>query len=246
MMNDVHRDERANLASLCRMDPSIAGLMSDRTGRRLLFLLTLTAICLGAAVYGCVFGMWHSTTQAFYSAVKMPVLIAACTLSSALVNTMLAQIAGAKLSLLQVCLCMATGFAVTSVILASLSPVVFFLLLQCPSPRSNEAMTVYGLLLPSHTILIGAAGLIGNLKMHNLLVNLHIPRPVATRVLTFWILVTGLVGCELSWIASPFLARPDVPPVFLNSNAFKSNFFEYLWMSAAGRLTPMTERLRHP
>jgi hypothetical protein len=243
MHAEVNSGKAPGVGALCRLDPGISAMASRADGQRRLFLVTTVTIALGSAVYGAVFGSWHSTAQMLYAAVKMPVLIASVTFDAALVNTMLAQVLGARLSFRQVCLCMATGFAITAAVLASLGPVVLFLQLQCPSSQSTDAMVVYSVLLPAHTVMIGAAGLIGNMRTYTLLRHLAIPRGVATRVMAAWILVTGLVGCELSWIASPFLARPDVQPVFFNTNAFRSNFFEYLWMSAAGRLTPMTEEL---
>jgi len=46
----------------------------------------------------------------------------------------------------------------------------------------------------------------------------------------------GFVGCELSWILSPFLAKPGISVPFINPDAFRSNFFEYLWRTAMGYL----------
>jgi hypothetical protein len=93
----------------------------------------------------------------------------------------------------------------------------------------RESMIVYGALLACHVGVIGLAGLIGNLRLYGFLRTIIGSRKTALRLMTAWLVVTGFVGCELSWLISPFLARPDLPIPFFNPNAFKTNFFEYLW-----------------
>ena len=183
----------------------------------------------GTACYGAVFGIWRSPEQACVSAVKMPLFVFLLVAFSALINVLLANVLGARLSSVQVTLCVLMGLAVTAIILLAVSPIMLFFALQCPPPSALNAMRVYWALLIAHTAVIGVAGVIGNVRLYRLLTRL-IPSPnVARRVLASWLLITGLAGCELSWVLSPFLAKPALPVPLLNPNAFTGNFFEYLW-----------------
>ena len=211
----------------------VASLARGRTP----FVLTLScavALSAGAACYGVAFGIWRSPQQALYSAVKMPTLLLSVTGISMVINMMLAQRLGAHLSTRQVATCILMSLTISAIVLGALSPVAAFLSLQCPPPRAPDSLVTYRVLLLSHTAIVGVAGIAGNVRLYRLLVLLTHSRRVAGRVLTSWILVTGLVGCQLSWIVSPFLARPDVPVPFLNPNAFSGNFFEYAWRALTG------------
>lgn len=223
-------------ASFCRLDPDLVAALADsrRIGRVLLFASAITF--LASAGYGAAFGAWRAPQQALFSTIKMPAMIFGVTLCTAVINGMLAQAMGARLSFRQAVACMFLGFAVTSVLLASLSPVILLLTMEAPSPGSPEAMATYRVLLPAHTTLVAICGIAGQCRLYRLLTELTGSRRLAGRVLLGWILVCGLVGCELSWFLSPFLARPDLPVSLLNENAFRSNFFEYSWRSMLGDL----------
>jgi hypothetical protein len=223
-------------AAICRTDEAIvAPLSMDRTPLSLT-LNCCIALTAGAACYGVAFGIWRSPRQALYSAIKMPALLLSVTAVSMLINMMLAQRLGARLSTRQVATCILMSLTISAVILGALSPVTAFLSLQCPSPRNRNAFATYRILLLAHTAVVGIAGIAGNIRLYRLLLQLTGSTRIAARVLASWILVTGFAGCQLSWIMSPFLARPDGPVPFINPNAFTGNFFEYAWRAAAGGL----------
>ena len=223
-------------ASFCRLDADLAAAFGDPRRISRVLLCAFAVTLLSSACYGAVFGAWRAPQQALFSAIKMPAMILGVTLCTAVINGMLAQAMGTRLSFRQVAACMFLGFAVTSILLASLSPVLLLLTLETPSPASPAAMPAYRVLLPAHTALVGICGVAGQCRLFRLLAQLIGSRRLAGRVLLGWILVCGLVGCELSWVLSPFLARPDLPIPFLNPNAFASNFFEYSWRSLQGDL----------
>jgi hypothetical protein len=109
-----------------------------------------------------------------------------------------------------------------------------FFALQIPGPDSPNAMSVYRLLLPAHTAVIGLCGIIGHVRLYQLLRSLTGSTALARRVLGVWILVAGMAGGELSWVFSPFLAKPGIPVPMWNPDAFHGNFFEYLWWTTGG------------
>ena len=228
--------------ALCRLDEAIIRAVESGAKQGAVLWSCFLFIFIGSACYGAAFGCWRSGTQAVYSAIKFPVLIVAITLVTAVINTMLALVQGCRLSLQKTITCMSVAFATTSLLLGALSPVAAYLSLQCPaSGRGTRAMPTYHALLLIHTAIIGMCGIVGNIRLYHLLCRVAPSRQVAERVLATWIIICAFIGCELSWISSPFLARPDLEIPFFNPNAFKSNFFEYSWNAATNLLTPNTE-----
>lgn len=233
----VDRDSPIGPAALCRLDDEvIAGLRDGGpTGRRVMAACVI-AMLGGSAVFGAAFGAWRSGGQAALSAAKMPLLMVSVTAFSAVVNTLMAQALGTRLSFRQTLGSMVLAFAIASVVLAACAPVMLFFAWQAPGPGLRGDLMAYRALLVANTALVGAAGIVGNLQLYRVLAALTSARRKALRVLVAWILAGGLAGCELSWVLSPFLARPDLPVPVLNPNAFKSNFFEYLFHAARGEL----------
>ncbi len=221
---------------ICRMDDRLLqGIKSENQIRSIITGCCL-AIAAGTIPYGAVFGIWRSARQACYSLLKMPLLIVAVVIVSTLINYMLARVMGADLSMKKVLVAMLVAFAITSMLLGGLSPVALFVVTQVPDHTAPSAMIVYRTLLTLHAGVIGACGIVGNVRLYKLLGLLTGSRALAGRVLAAWILVSGFAGCQLSWLMSPYLARPDMPVPFFNPNAFSSNFYEYLWRAWCGAL----------
>ena len=241
-MTSRNKDERTiSLHALCRMAPGIAAGMGDPAAHGRLLQVACAAILAGTLCYGFTMGIWRSPLQGLYSALKMPLLFFAVVAASALINTMLAQVMGARLSLRAVCMLILTAMAVTAILLGALSPVALFFTLQVPAPADGleglpvsdpavqPSLHVFRMLLLLHVGIIGLAGLVGNLKLLHLLVDLLKSRRHALRVLAAWILVTGFVGCELSWLFSPFLCKPNFPAHFVARTYSEGNFYEHIY-----------------
>ncbi len=218
------------------MERGLADAIASNRGLGPLILSCVLAIVAGSSLYGAAFGLWRSPLQAGLSAVKMPLLLVSVTAASGVINGMLAQVLGSGLSLRQVWTCILVSLAVSAILLGALSPVALFFACQAPPPDLPGALSTYRMLLPAHTALIGLCGIIGNIRAYRLLTAIPRAAPVAGRVLLSWIAVSGLTGCELSWVLSPFLAKPGLAVPFINPDAFNGNFFEYLWRAAAGSL----------
>jgi hypothetical protein len=226
--------------ALCRMDATLLRALSQRRVPAAPAVCSCVVILLGTCAYGFAFGVWRDAIQGLYSALKMPVLFFSVILASAAVNTILAQLIGSGLSFRQVFSALLFAMAVTALILGAVSPVVGFLVLQAPSPppaaqglseqhpAALAAMRVYWRILLVHVGAIGFAGLIGNLRLYHLLAQLC-SRRVAVRLLATWILITGFVGCQLSWLLSPFLCKPTQPPHIIAREYFQENFYERVW-----------------
>lgn len=218
------------------MDPAIVARLVASRGIPGILASCAVVMAVGGMAYGAAFGMWRSWTQAAYAAVKMPAMLFLVSALCGAANTAMAQALGLRISLRQAVAVMFIAFAIASAFLGSIAPCVAFLAAHAPSPSSAAGMAAYRVLLPAMTGLVGVAGLAGCARLHRLLVAVAGSRELAHRVLACWIAVCGLVGGEISWLFSPFVARPDLPVPFLNPNALRGNFIEYLWRTVQGAL----------
>lgn len=226
---------------LCRMDAEFLGAFRDPAAQPRLFRsLSATILCCGAA-YGFSFGAWRSPWQGVYSALKMPLLFFSVILASGLLNAMTAPLLRAGLSLREAYLAMLSSMAVTLLVMAACSPVFLFLAWTVPPPdpavlgldRADPAaaasMGVYRNLLLGHVAALAVGGLLGLFHSHRLVCALTRSAAVGRRLLGLWVAVMGFVGCELSWLFSPFLCEPVTAPHVVARLYAKTNFYEYVW-----------------
>jgi hypothetical protein len=214
---------------LCRMEKSLVDALREDRSTEPFSLGWSLLIVIGMAAFGAAFGCWRSPLQALYGAIKMPLMLHAVVWLSVAANTMLNWLLGGGLSVRQVRRCVLGALSITAVLLASLSPVVAFFATQAPSPNAPDGLDTYRVLLSALVICVGCAGVIGYARLFRLLCALTPDRGAAWRVLVAWVLTTGLVGTQCSWLLSPFIQRPDLAITFWNPAAFSSNFFEHLW-----------------
>jgi hypothetical protein len=124
------------------------------------------------------------------------------------------------------------SFTITAVILGACSPLIYFMVWNFPPLDTTNTATnaTYGLLLESLVAIIALAGIIGNVRLLQLLRQLSGNGISARRTLVAWLAGNLLLGSQLAWILRPFVGSPGLPVEFLRSNPFDSNFFEALWM----------------
>ncbi len=224
-------------AALCRMDSSLLSGVAEPGKQFRIVVMACITVVIGTALYGFAFGYWRSPVQGLYSAVKMPLLFLSVILTTTAINTILAQIMGAGLSLRRVTMIVLLAMAVTSAILGCFSPVALFLVTNMPSPdpailgfQFNDPLVArsaatYWLLLLGHVAVIGIAGIAGNIRLYRLLRSLTTKKMALSLLLT-WIIVIGFVGCQLSWLFSPFLCKPTQLPHIFPKEYFQENFYE--------------------
>src|SRR6266404_9602472 len=100
-------------------------------GRRL--AVCLAVIVVGAGLYGAAMGYWRAPQQAFYVAIKFPLIIILTTFGNALLNAMLAPLLGLNISFRQTCLAILMSFTIASAILGSFSPLAAFVIWNSPA-----------------------------------------------------------------------------------------------------------------
>ncbi|MFK7985940.1 MAG: hypothetical protein AB8I08_07900 [Sandaracinaceae bacterium] len=230
----------ADPLGLCRMNRALVARIAAGEGLGRVAGGALLAIVFGAGSYGGAFGLWRAPEQALYSGLKLPVLMLAVVLTAALVNALLATLLRARLGFRQCAVAILVGFATTSTLLGALAPVTAAVVASLPGPdplavglpltdpvATAANRSAQGILL-GHVFVIAVAGVMGNLRLYALLVQLDGRRAVVRRVLAAWLAIELLVGSQLSWMLRPFLGRPHRTPELVSDVMFEGSFFEEL------------------
>lgn len=222
----------SDLATLLRGQPDSlrCWVQEWNTGR---VSRAIVLIIAGAGLYGASMGCWRGPAQALMVAIKFPLIILLTMIGNALLNAMLAPLLGLRTSWRHCFLAVLLSFLLAAAILGSFSPLIFFLVWNCP-PLTSPSVTghlVYNLILLLHVGIIALSGTIGNLRLSLLLQQLSGNAVVARRVLLAWLAGNLFLGSQVSWILRPFIGSPDLPIQFLRSDAFHGNFYETVFRS---------------
>ena len=218
---------KISLDHFLRADP---GRLHDWTTRSQVELvrLCLAAILIGAGVYGAVVGCWWAPLQAFYVAIKLPLLILLTTLGNGLLNGMLAPLLGLNMSLRQSLTAVLISFAIASAILGALSPVALFVVWNVPpfTSATRPTSVEYAFLQLVLVVFIAYAGVVANVRLLPLLRQFARSLPVARNVLFAWLAGNLFLGSQLCWVLRPFIWEPNSPVIFIGRENFHGNFYE--------------------
>jgi hypothetical protein len=215
---------------LLRGEPEpITGWIEEQSAGRVAF--SVMAIVVGAGLFGATIGCWRAPAQAFYTAVKLPLIILLTTLGNALLNGMLAPLLGLNITFRQSALAILMSFAIAAAILGAFSPLMFFLVWNVPplTTAGPSDWTAYRFIQVTQAAVIAFAGIAANLRLVQLLRRLSGSLKVARNVLLAWLTVNLFLGSQLTWILRPFIGSPDLPLQFLRPNPFESNFYETIF-----------------
>jgi len=187
----------------------------------------IAVVIIGAGLYGAAMGWWRDPQQALFVAIKFPLIILLTTLGNALINGMLAPLLGLNIPFRQSFSAVVMSFAITSAIFGAFSPLIAFLVWNTPPLAAGAAgAATYNFILLAHVSVIALAGIVGNLRLYQLLLKIGGSRDVARCVLVAWLAGNLFLGSQLSWILRPFIGSPDLPVQFLREKAFHGNFYE--------------------
>lgn len=226
------------IAALCLLPEPLMNRVRRAEGLGPIWLTGSLVIVVGAGGYGATLGAYRGVEQALYSAIKLPALIFAVLAVTSMASFMLASVLRARLSVVQIGTSILIGLAITSALLGSLAPVSAFAVahvqppdpsvvgLPIDAPAVQSDLARAKLVLFGHVIVIAVAGLVGLARVRWVLSRLVDDPAVARRVLWSWLLVMGLVGSELSWLARPFLGKPHLEASFFREEALAGNFLE--------------------
>jgi len=231
MAEAVHADVR-QISVLLRGEPEFLRAWTECWDVRRVLLCT-GAIFVGAGLYGAAMGWWRAPLQALFVAIKFPLIILLTTLGNALLNAMLAPLLGLNITLRQSFLAILMSFTIVSVILGSFSPLVAFLVWNAPpmSGRAQLSEGTYSLIQLTHVGVIAFAGIVGNLRLVQLLRQISGNAATARKVLFAWLAGNLFFGSQLSWILRPFIGSPGLEVEFLRKTALEGNFYETVFYS---------------
>jgi hypothetical protein len=206
--------------------------------RQVAFWLWVTVV--GSALFGAAIGCWRSPLQAFYTAIKLPLLIVLTALGNALLNGMLAPQLGVRLGVRESLLAVLISFAITAAILAAGAPLLFFIVWNVSGPQIGlaDAFLGYQFMQLMTVLMIAGAGIAGNLRLLPLLRTRANKKMAATLLMLSWLGGNLLLGSQLCWLFRPYVGRPQDTVSFLMEDPFQGNFFEEvfaaIWAVAIG------------
>jgi hypothetical protein len=189
------------------------------------------AIVAGAGSYGAAMGCWRDGWQAFYTGIKLPLVILLTTLGNGLLNSMLAPLLGLNVTFRQSLVMVLVSFAIASVVLGALSPVAFFVVWNTPPLTAGTKLSSpeYGFLQLTLTVFVALAGVIGNLQLLPLLRQWAGNAATARNVLLAWLAGNLFLGSQISWMLRPFIWDANRPVEFIGPGSFHGSFFETIF-----------------
>jgi hypothetical protein len=167
--------------------------------------------------------------QAFYTAIKFPLLIFLTCAANAVVNGMLAQLLGSGLTFKQTSAAILMSFAIAAVILAGFSPITLFIWWSAPPLGSRNEILGHSTMLLSHVCAIAFAGVMANQRLLGLLRKISGSTATARRVLFAWLAGNLFLGAQLAWNLRPFIGSPKLTVQFLRDDPLRGNFYEAVW-----------------
>jgi hypothetical protein len=188
----------------------------------------IALIIFGCGFYGASMGCWRSSLQAFYSGLKLPVVILGTAFGNGFINGMLAPLLGLKLGIRQSLAAVLMSFTIAAVILLAFGPLVMFVIWNMPPMPADLRLNSpeYSLVLLIETTGIAVAGTVAVFRLGALLRRLSGSTAISAKVLFAWLCLNFLLGAQLSWILRPFVSLPDTAVGFLMDHPFQGNFYE--------------------
>jgi hypothetical protein len=208
-------------ASLLRGD---AHRVADLLGKPKVSVLAGYAgvVLIGSGLYGATLGLWRGPLQAFYTAIKFPLVIFLTCIGNGALNGMLAQILGSRFLFRQTAGAILMSFAIAAIILAGFAPLTLFALFNAPPLDSKDAML-------THVFVIALAGVIANSRLLGVLRKFTRSEKVARAVLFSWLAGNLFLGAQIAWNLRPFIGSPKLAIEFLRSDPLRGNFYEAVW-----------------
>jgi hypothetical protein len=231
------KTQLAEIPTLLRGEPETIFAWSEgRNAQR--HAWHLGVIIVGAGCYGAAMGWWRDPRQAFYVAIKFPLIILLTTFGNALLNSMLAPLLGLNITFRQSFSAMVMSFTIAAMILGAFSPLILFLVWNAPDLTiQNLSSPAYNFILLAHVAVIALAGVTGNARLFQWLTRLGGSRAIALRVQLAWLAGNLFLGSQLSWILRPFIGSPALPVELFRKAAFDGNFFEAV-LHSLGQIFP--------
>lgn len=205
--------------------PDAASRWVRRSGVRAWLEPTALIVLCGGA-YGAAMGAWRAPELALYVAIKLPLLLLSTALVNALAHGLWAARLGLSLTLGECLRAVLLSFALASVVLGALAPVLgyFALALQGPGePHARQAHDALGL---AHVATVALAGTLAVARQSGWLRALDPRARTSKSVVALWLALDLAVGAQISWNLRPWFGTPGLPVAFLRDHPFDGTFYE--------------------
>lgn len=190
----------------------------------------LGTIFLGVGSYGFSIGLWNGIEMASYVAVKLPLIIFITLTANALINGVLAQLLGSRLSFPQTWFAILSSFTIFALVVGALSPITIGMALEVPASDSDQAGETHRRLLVFHTLIIALGGIAATCRLLWLFDHFCPNRGSAIRCVVGLLTGNLFVGAQISFLMRPIFCQPGLPVEFLRPDMFIGNFYEsVLW-----------------
>ena len=196
-------------------------------------LRSLGLLILCSAVYGFALGSGHSTLYAQRNLIKLPLLLVATALVCGLAYVVVARALTSRFSSAAIAGLVLRMFRDMSILLASLSPVTFFLG-RIAAATDDGVLGDYYLLFGLNTLFIALCGSLALVNQaREVIVERAVGRPRGMAVVGCWLCLSLFVGGQASWYLRPFFGLPATrggsPPFALGAEPDlrgATNFYE--------------------
>lgn len=181
----------------------------------------LLSLVVASALYGFSIGSAHSWLYAGRNLVKFPLLILSTSLLCALAYFVLARFLATELRFRDVQALVIGLFKDTSIMLAALAPVSFFLALTMEQP-TTEHLGEYPLFQGINVLFIAVCGSVALVRQVQSLLRKHgLGRRTGMLLITGWLALSLFTGGQGAWYMRPFFGISSIkgptPPWFLGS-----------------------------
>jgi hypothetical protein len=194
----------------------------------------LLLLCFYSFLYGVVMGSYHGIPQAIASGLKVPALFVLALIICFPAFFIIQTILGSKLKLLPMISVILSGFALTTAIMVSFSPIIIIFLLT----GSN-----YYFLQLLHIAVFAVSGIFGMKAVVDALKFSCEKRNVYPQtgvvVFRFWLVILAFVGIQMAWNLRPFLGDRGEP--FRLFREYEGNFYTALIYSVDQLVEPQEE-----
>jgi len=205
-----------------------------------LALRALPPIVLGAGVFGFAIGASKNLTYAWRSMVKLPLLLLGTATICSVACFVLARFLGAPLRFGAVQQSTLVLYRTLAVLLASLSPVSWFLG-QSMTPPDAQSLGGYPAFVATNVLFLAIAGSIALVRQVRALLDGHgLSRNRALAITAGWLVLSLLVGGQLAFWLRPFFGIASLtgdPPFVLGDEPTVTgarNFYEAVWQFVRG------------
>ncbi len=196
----------------------------------------LLTLIIASAVYGYTVGSAHCTLYATRNLVKFPLLLLCVALVCSLAYYIVARSFTSHLSFKNVQILALKLFQDLSILLASLSPVNYFIA-QILVHTDDSRLGEYSFFLGMNVVFLGVCGTLALVRQGKaILASCKITRKRIMVIILSWLLLTLLVGGQAAFYLRPFFGLPASrgcnPPFALGATPDvrgAKNFYEMIY-----------------